>query len=180
MPKPDVCPSIPTYTLRPKKKGIPQSKYVLSGPPSSMNTLLDELKRVEALPIWNEISTFGDPLYPSVVADKLSVEEGQYQASYGELHCMRVLTEPALKNRPFEPLSMKLVSYVVPTSDGKTVVNSPIELAGYIVTPEDVLFDRVSMPRMRLPSTEVTPPGGTAGICNITPVLSTRSCETGF
>ena len=61
-----------------------------------------------------------------------------------------------------------------------TVVNTPDELAGYIVTPEGVLFDCVPMPRMRLPSTETVPPRGTLGSCNSTPLLSTGRSETGF
>ena len=83
-----------------------------------MNTLLDEPKRVVALPILNETKLLGDPVYPSVVADKLSVEDGQYQSS----HIIRSLIELLLKNSPFEPLSIKLLLYVLLL---KTVMNSP-------------------------------------------------------
>jgi hypothetical protein len=69
-----------------------------------MNTLFGELKRDEALPIWNKITPLGDPPEPFVVADKFCMEEGQYQSPQG----FRVLRELALKNSPFEPLSMKL------------------------------------------------------------------------
>ncbi len=62
----------------------------------------------------------------------------------------------------------------------KIVVKFPDELAGYIVTPEGVLFDCVPMPRTRVPLTETAPPRGTLGICNITPLLSTGRRETGF
>ena len=106
------------------------------------------------------------------------MEEGQYQSvPVCEEHGLRTLIELAFKNSPFEPLSMKLWLYVLLLN---TVVNSPDELAGYIVTPKGVLFDCVPMPRMRLPLTEVIPPRGTLGSCNIMPLLSTGRCETGF
>jgi hypothetical protein len=49
-----------------------------------------------------------------------------------------------------------------------------------MVTPEDELFDCVSMPRIRIPSTEDTPPREITGNLNITPLLSVRRSETGF
>ena len=83
------------------------------------------------------------------------------------------------KNSPLEPLSMKLSLYVFPL---KNVMNSPeVGSAGYIVTPEGMLFDRVPMPRIRLPLTEGSPPRGT-GVrnCTIKPLLSSGRSETGF
>jgi hypothetical protein len=106
------------------------------------------------------------------------VEEGQNQPWEGpEVQVGKMLIELASKNSPFEPISMKLWLNVLPLN---TVVNSPDESAGYIVTPEGILFGCVPMPRMRLPLTEVTPPGGTLGSCNIIPLLSYGRCEIGF
>jgi hypothetical protein len=107
------------------------------------------------------------------------VEEGQNQlAAVPEAQVVRALIEPALKNSPLEALSMKLSLYVLLL---KTVVKSPVDgLAGYIVTPEDELFDCVSIPKIRSPLTEDTPPRGITGKSNITPLLSVGRNETGF
>jgi hypothetical protein len=73
---------------------------------------------------------------------------------------------------------MKLSLYVFPL---KTVMNSPeVGSAGYIVTPEDELFDCVSIPRIRSPLTEGSPPRGITGNRNIAPLLSVGRNETGF
>ena len=107
------------------------------------------------------------------------MEEGPYQSvPVCEEHGLRALIELAFKNSPFEPLSMKLSLYVFPL---KTVMNSPwVGSAGYIVTPEGMLFDRVPIPRIRLPLTEGSPPSLTEGNCTIKPLLSSGRSETGF
>jgi hypothetical protein len=143
-----------------------------------MNTLLEELKRLEELPIWNETVPLGEPPKPLFVADKLCVEEGQKQPWAIPLAQVgRLLIEAALKNNPFEPLSMKLWLYVLLLN---TVVNTANELAGYIVTPDDELFGWVSIPSMRLPLTEGVPPNAMLGSCTITPLLSMERSATGF
>ena len=137
---------------------------------------MPELKRLMALLISNETVSLGEPVDPLLVAERLVVDDGQNQPAKGPVHAVRTLGG-AGKYNPFEPLSMKLWLYVVPLN---TVVNSPVELALNVVTPEGELFAWVPIPSTRLPLTEVVPPEETLGSCRITPLLSTGSRATGF
>ena len=104
----DAAPSYPTMTVRPKKKGSPQSKLPGNVPPISANTLMEEFAvRSVRLPIWNGTTPLGAPDAAVLVAERLSVDAGQNQAVLGAVQLGIVLPAGGVKKSPFEPLSMK-------------------------------------------------------------------------
>ena len=105
----DAAPSYPIMTVRPRKKGRPQSKFPGKEPPISTNTWLNEFKvRFVKLPIWKGTGPLGAPEAPVFVAERFWVAAGQNQAALpGQLGSW--LAEGGVKNNPFEPLSMKLL-----------------------------------------------------------------------
>jgi hypothetical protein len=144
----------------------------------SSKTLLDELiTRLSKFPIWNETAPLGEPEAPVLVAERLTVDEGQNQSEMGGEPGQSGSALVEGKKSPFDPLSMKLVNEV----PLKFVVKSPTwGSAPYTVTPEGMLLDCVPIPSTRLPFTEGDPPAGMLGSCTITPLLSCGRSATGF
>ena len=82
MPAAEVWFSIPIKTVRPKKKGSPQSKTLGAGPPRLLNEVLGESIRLTPLAI--EKAIFADTVVPEplgfrplVIAVKLTGAVGQ-------------------------------------------------------------------------------------------------------
>ena len=100
---------MPTYTVRPRKNGRPQSNEPgLSFPPILRNTLFPDPIRSTKFPISNDTDPDGEPETPLTVAEKLFVDEGQYQKEYGPEQSGKLAGgEP--KKSPLEPVSAKLV-----------------------------------------------------------------------
>jgi hypothetical protein len=134
------------------------------------------------LPIWKLTVPLGEPVAFVLTAEKLTVDEGQNQpelVAQSGSRPVRLYDEVfEEKNRPFEPVSIKLP---VKEEPSKVVVNSPYwSSTAYAVTPEGKLFARVPIPSTREPLTEGEPPKGTLGSWTITPLLSCGRSATGF
>jgi hypothetical protein len=69
---------------------------------------LDELKRVVEFAMENETEPDGEPAAPLFVALNVVKVDGQNQSEYRPVQLGRAPEEGAGKNKPFDPLSMKL------------------------------------------------------------------------
>ena len=74
-----------------------------------MNTLLDEALSFSKSPIWNDTAPLGEPLAPVFVAERLTVDEGQNHAEFGEGQSGIGLADRDGKYSPLDPVSIKLL-----------------------------------------------------------------------
>ena len=65
--------------------------------------------RLSKFPVLNETVPLGDPEEPVLTAENFFVDEGQNQSESGEAQFGSTLEEGEGKNRPFEPVSKKLL-----------------------------------------------------------------------
>jgi hypothetical protein len=77
-------------------------------PPISAEARFDEPAKPRKLSIWKGTAAPADARKLALVAEKLAVDEGQYQADAGEGQFGSGLDGGGVKNRSFDPLSMKL------------------------------------------------------------------------